>query len=128
MKSTLVPPGRTHTLGRMFPQLSQFDLHHRIASNSAPTLVFFSSRACGSCRQLKQALETVRHNRPAWLIYEVDAEREGGLVREFEVFHLPAIFLFKDGDFHCEISSLATPEALEAAVEAALAQPPGEAP
>ncbi len=112
----------------MFPQLSQFDLHHRIAASPAPTLVFFTSRACGSCRQLRRALEVLRHKRPDWLIYEVDAEREGGLVREFEVFHLPAMFLFKDGDFHREIDSLATPQALEAAIEAALAQPPGEAP
>lgn len=112
----------------MFPRLTQFDLHHRIEANASPTLVFFTSSACGSCRQLRRALEELRHNHPDWLIYEVDAEEEGGLVREFEVFHLPAMFLFYAGRFHREISSAATPSAIEAAILSTLDQPPHEAP
>lgn len=112
----------------MFPKLTQFDLHHRIEANPAPTLVFFTSAACGSCRQLRAALEELRHIRPDWLVYEVDAEQEGGLVREFEIFHLPAMFLFHQGRFHREISCPPTPQAIESAIVENLAHPPEEAP
>lgn len=112
----------------MFPRLSQFDLHHRIENNPSPTLVFFSSPSCGSCRQLRTALGELRRRRPEWLVYEIDAEQEGGLVREFEVFHLPAMFLFHRGRFHREISCPPTASEIETAVLAGLVQPPQEAP
>jgi thioredoxin 1 len=112
----------------MFPQLSQSDLHHRIAENPAPTIVFFRSDACSSCRHLHKILEQVHRHRPDWLVYEVDAQAEIGLTREFEIFHLPAIFLFKQGDFHCEISCEASPSAVEEAVTEAMRQPAQEAP
>jgi thioredoxin-like negative regulator of GroEL len=112
----------------MFPQLSQFDLHHRIAENRAPTIVFFSSDGCSSCRHLQQILEQVQSRRPEWLVYEVDAQAEMGLTQEFEIFHLPAMFLFKKGNFHREISCEASPSAIEEAVTAAMRQPAQEAP
>ena len=112
----------------MFPQLSQFDLHHRIAENPAPTIVFFGSDGCSSCRHLHEILKLVRQRRPDWLVYEIDAQAEMGLTREFEVFHLPAMFLFKQGNFHCEISCEASPSAVEEAVTAAMQQPAQEAP
>jgi thioredoxin-like negative regulator of GroEL len=112
----------------MFPQLSQFDLHHRIAENPAPTIVFFSSEGCSSCRHLREILEQLRHLHPEWPVYQVDALAEMGLVREFEIFHLPAVFLFLQGIFHSEISCAASPSAIETAVGAAMLVPPREAP
>jgi len=108
--------------------MSQFDLHHRISEAPAPTLVFFTSPACGACHHLKQVLREVQTRHPDWRIYEIDAVQEGGLVREFEVFHLPALFLFSDGNYHCTLDCEARTDAIERAVEAALRLPPEEAP
>jgi hypothetical protein len=44
------------------------------------------------------------------------------------VFHLPSLFLFNDGEFHAEIHAEPLPDAIIAAVEAALAESPREAP
>jgi thioredoxin-like negative regulator of GroEL len=112
----------------MFPQLSQSDLYHRIADNPAPTIVFFSSEGCSSCRHLREILEQLRHLHPEWPIYQIDALAEMGLVREFEVFHLPSMFLFVQGTFHSEISCVASRSAIETAVRAAMLVPPQEAP
>ena len=112
----------------MFEQLTQHNLHHRVAEQAAPTLVFFTAPACASCRHLKAVLARVAARQPGWRIFEVDAQRESGLVNEFEVFHLPSMFLFSAGDYHAELSCEANPTAIEQAIAAALRQPRREAP
>lgn len=93
-----------------------------------PTLVFFSSAGCSSCRHLQRILEETSAGHPEWLIYQVDAQQDIALAREFEVFHLPALFLFDQGNYHSEISCEATTAAIEEAVNSALKCPPQEAP
>jgi thioredoxin-like negative regulator of GroEL len=112
----------------MFESLTQFDLHHRVAEQRTPTLVFFSSVGCGACRHLKTSLTSVKARRPDWQIFEVDAQHEMGLTREFEVFHLPSLFLFADGQYHAQLHCEAVPGKIEHAVEQALKQPAEDAP
>ncbi len=73
-------------------------------------------------------LADVREQRPDWHLYEVDAQREPGLTNEFEVFHLPSIFLFHNGSYHDRIEAEAKPASIIEAVDAALQQPAQEAP
>ncbi len=112
----------------MFENLSQFDFHHRLAELQSPALVFFTSKDCGACRHLKVILTSVQQLQADWHVFEVDAQIEMGLTREFEVFHLPALFLFADGEFHSELRCEATPETVERAVQEALRKPAQEAP
>jgi len=108
--------------------LTQFDFHHRIAEVAGIALVAFTSTHCGSCRHLRRVLRDLGPQRPGWQLFEVDAQHEAGLTREFEVFHLPTLFLFRDGVFHCELQAEARPSVIIAAAESALRQPPMEAP
>lgn len=110
------------------PRLSQFDLHARLNGMTGIALLTFTGPACGSCRHLRRVLLELRRLRPQWQLYEVDAEREPGLVNEFEVFHLPTIFLFHNGQFHCQLETEARPLAIIGAIDAALQQPAREAP
>lgn len=112
----------------MFPRLTQFDLHHRLEDEQSPALVFFSADGCASCRHLKGILARLQQRHPEWRVYEVDAQSEMGLTREFEVFHLPAMFLFMKGKFHSEISCHASVQAVEESIARQLRQPPREAP
>lgn len=112
----------------MLPQLDQFNLHQRIAENKSPTIVVFTSGACSSCRHFKRILEQLAQRHPEWLVFEVDAQRDMALTREFEVFHLPAVFLFYQGFFHSEISCDASLPAVESAIAQALREEPQEAP
>lgn len=110
------------------PALDQFDFHARLTDMTGTSLVMFTAPDCGSCRHLRQVLHEVRRRRPGWHIFTVDAERDQALVNEFEVFHLPTVFLFNGGQFHCELATAARPDAVIAAVGAALQQPAAEAP
>lgn len=62
------------------------------------TLLVFTSQGCPNCRQAREALPDMNLNvdRIAW----VDAGRSGGLVERYEVFHLPAMFVIRDGVYY----------------------------
>ena len=124
-----------------FAALSQFDFHARLADSAGPALILFTAAGCGSCRHLRGVLREVRRREPAWRIYEVDAQRDravqslqnqaqldAALTNEFEVFHLPTVFLFNDGNFHCQLQAEAGPSAIISATRSALQQAPQEAP
>lgn len=61
-------------------------------------------------------------------VFEVDAGQDQALAREFELFHLPALFLFRDGHYHRPVSCEASLPRLRAEIAAQLALPAEEAP
>ena len=109
-------------------QLDQFDYHHRLEATRGPALVFFTGPHCGACRQLRRALTEYRKGPSPIPLFEVDAERDLALARALNVFHLPSMFLYRDGEFHCQLHIQPLPERLHQAIERALAQPPEEEP
>lgn len=109
-------------------RLTQFDFHHTLAETGGVSLVYFTSPGCGACRHLRQMLDSHADTFSHINLFEVDAQQDMALTREFEVFHLPSLYLFKDGQFHAQIHSEPLPQSLIAAVEMALAAEPQEAP
>ena len=110
------------------PVLDQFRFHHVLAETPGVALVIFTSTGCASCRYWKQMLSAYREQHPELTLFEVDAGRDLALTREFHVFHLPALFLFRNGQFHAPLQCEAQPERLRTAILDALAQPAQEAP
>lgn len=119
---------RHNDAGSQLPTLDQFEFHSRLGASSGPALVMFTSPDCGGCRHLRGVLLEVRRQHPEWGYFEVDAQRDQALSNEFEVFHLPTVFLFSAGQFHCRLDAEARPSAIIAATHAALQQPAEEAP
>lgn len=114
--------------GPRLATLDQFDFHQRLSELAGTALVMFSSPDCGGCRHLRRVLTEVRRLQPGWRIFEVDAQRDQALTHEFEVFHLPTVFLFNNGQFHCELQAEARPTRIVEATRLALAAPAQEAP
>ncbi|MCI1009612.1 thioredoxin [Pseudomonas oryzihabitans] len=90
------------------------------------SLLIFTSAGCASCRLARQVLPTAAL--PVEQLYWVDAERSGGLVQRYGVFHLPALFLIGDGDFFGPVQAPLREPALVAAIQAAAAREPEEIP
>ena len=61
------------------------------------SLLVFHSRTCGNCRVAREQLP--RLELPVERLCWVDAGENGGLVERYEVFHLPAMFVTRDGAF-----------------------------
>jgi thioredoxin 1 len=115
-------------MGSVLARLDQFTFHHTLAATPGGALVIFTGPACGACRRLKGILNEHVGEFADLHLFEVDAGEDMALTREFEVFHLPALFLFRDGHFHCELHSEAQPHLLRRAIDAAFAAPPQEQP
>jgi len=108
-------------------RLTEHDAWHTLEATSGPALLCVTSAACGGCRALRAALPRM----PAGVgvaLFEVDAHDSPGVARELEVFHLPAMFLYVDGEYHRPVHSLLRPAALARAIGEALALPAEPAP
>lgn len=113
---------------RRYNQLDQFTFHHVIAESAGVSLVFFTKQGCKSCGAWRQQLQLLSTKRLDVRLFEVDAEREQGLAREFEIFHLPALYVFKNGQFYGELQSEARLAAIQETLNTLLSGPPQEMP
>jgi thioredoxin-like negative regulator of GroEL len=111
----------------VFSMLSEFDFHRVLARSEGLALVMFGAPGCGACRKVEKRLPDTVAGLVSGL-FKVDVQQSMGLARAYEVFHLPALFLFVDGHYHARIDSEVTPSKMRAALEAALAMPAQDEP
>lgn len=106
--------------------LTDFDLDQQLLSMNGVSLVIFTSVGCSSCRWARQQLPTLGLDvdRLCW----IDAGDNGGAVERYQVFHLPALFVVRDGEFFGAVHSRLSRSELNAAVEQALSRIPEELP
>lgn len=107
--------------------LTEFDFYPTLARTEGLILVLFSSPTCGSCRTVEKRLPKAAEGCVTDL-FKVDVQQSTGLARAFDVFHLPALFLFVDGHFHAQLTCEITSAKLQQAIEDALAMPAEEEP
>lgn len=106
--------------------LDEFDFHQTLNGLPGLALVLFSSAGCGTCRRVERLLPGGAE--PAVRLFRVDVQQSTGLARQYDVFHLPALFLFKEGRYHARLDCEVTPARLAEAIEGALARPAEEEP
>jgi thioredoxin 1 len=110
-----------------FTELSETDFYPQLAASPGVALLIFTGPDCGACRRLEKLL-------PSWLsghvahFYKVDAQRCPALARAYEVFHLPALFVFVDGQYHAPLQAEAAPGPLIGALNRLLDEPAHEEP
>ena len=113
---------------RKIQTLTELEFYSTLADSVGPSIVFFTKSGCSSCRLWQRLLSELLQEQKDLQVYEVDAEQNMGLTHEYELFHLPALFLFVNGEFHCELQTEARLSNLLAAIDVALAAPAEEAP
>lgn len=107
-------------------QLTDFDADRRLLDLAGTSLLIFTSIGCASCRWARRELPklSLPIERLAW----IDAADNAGLVQRYEVFHLPALFVVRDGRFHGALCSRLHASDLSDALGAALSRPAEELP
>ncbi|OWT76808.1 MULTISPECIES: co-chaperone YbbN [unclassified Achromobacter] len=67
------------------------------------SLLVFHSRTCANCKLAREQLPKMDLGvqRLCW----IDAGDNGGLVQRYEVFHLPAMFVVRDGVFYGAVAA-----------------------
>ncbi|CAJ49234.1 thioredoxin family protein [Bordetella avium] len=111
--------------------MDQIDINDSTADRQlldAPglSLVVFHSETCPNCRVARQQLPDFEL--PVERIFWVDAGRNGGLVERYEVFHLPAMYLTRDGAYYGPISAQLAEWDLRQQIAQALDNHPAELP
>ncbi len=107
-------------------QLTDFDADQRLLAMSGVSLVIFTGDGCASCRWAHRHLPglALAVDRLCW----IDVGHNGGVVARYEVFHLPALFVVRDGEFYGALQTRLTQSRLNEAVAQALARPAEELP
>jgi hypothetical protein len=67
------------------------------------SLVVFISRTCGDCRVAREKLPAL--DLPVQRLCWIDAGDSPGITQRYEVFHLPAIFVVRDGVFYGAVNA-----------------------
>lgn len=106
--------------------LDESRYHPCLLETGGIALVLFTSPACGACRVVERRLP--RAAPPGTHLFKVDVQQATGLARAFDLFHLPSLFLYRDGLFHARLDCEITAPALHAALARALAQAAEEEP
>ena len=104
------------------------NFYDTLHASRGAALVIFTSAGCASCRAWKEVLKEYVSINSDIVVYEVDAHESMALANEYEIFHLPALFLLKDGAFHCAVNCEANQDRLEQAIIRALQGPAQEEP
>ncbi|MBU2739911.1 MULTISPECIES: co-chaperone YbbN [Acidithiobacillus] len=108
--------------------VSELGFWQRMAETRGEVVLFFSSAGCHSCRIWRRLLQNLEDNRSGLQVWEIDAGIDMGITREFEVYHLPALFLFHNGQYQRPIQVEARVHALEQWLNAHADLPPEELP
>ena len=90
-------------------------------------MVLFSAPHCSACRAWKRLLPEALAD-VADALYEVDVSEATGVARGFDIFHLPTIYLYRNGRFHAELQCEARPDAIRLNVLSLLDAPAREEP
>lgn len=107
-------------------RLSDLDADRQLLDLPGASLVIFTSMGCASCRFLEHWLP--KQALPVQRLIWIDAGESQGLVSRYEVFHLPALFLVRDGHFFGEVRASLRSDSLVKALAVQWQQPAEELP
>lgn len=98
-----------------------------MAAAAGIAVVLFSAPYCSACRAWKKLLPDALSGL-AGTLFEVDVSEATGVARYFGIFHLPTIYLYRNGRFHAELQCEARREAIRVAAHRLLTAPAQDEP
>ena len=107
-------------------ELTDFDADQRLLALPGTSLVVFTSDGCSGCRTARRLLPGMQL--PIDQLCWIDAGNNGGLVERYGIFHLPSLFVVRDGVFHGELKSRLSEGELAHHIRLALMLEPDELP
>jgi thioredoxin 1 len=111
-----------------FTVLNDLDFYEVLGDTRGVSIVFFTKAGCSSCRAWAQLLQQLQQVQPDIHVFSVDAQESAALASEYEIFHLPALFVFVDGNYQAPLQCEARLPVLQRALTDLLALPAVEAP
>ena len=111
-----------------FTTLTDQDFYAVLADTKGASIVFFTQPGCASCRAWSLLLQQLQQVQPDIHVFRVDAQESSALAQEYAIFHLPALFVFVNGQYHAPLQCEARLATLQASLASVLATPAIDAP
>ena len=105
---------------RFIQNLDDENFYRYLEASRGLCVVVFSSHGCASCRRWQELLREFLMQYDDVQVCAVDAQASMALTRAYEVFHLPSLFLFIDGQYHRAMQPQASITSLRAAIDEAV--------
>jgi len=107
-------------------ELTDLNIDQQLLGLPGTSLLVFTSVGCSSCRWARQQLPG--WNLPVDRVCWIDAGDNGGAVERYQIFHLPALFVVCEGQFHGQLQTRLTARDLTEAINQALTRNPEDLP
>lgn len=105
---------------RFIRNLDDESFYTHLETTRGLSVVFFTSHGCASCRRWQELFREFLTLYDDVQICAVDAQASMALTRAYEVFHLPSLFLFIDGQYHRALQPHASINSLREAIDQAI--------
>lgn len=107
-------------------ELTDFDIDHQLLALPGTSLLIFTSLGCTSCRWAREYLPNLEL--PLERLCWIDAADNGGAVERYDVFHLPALYVIRDGGFYGSLRAPLTAAGISQGLARVLQGDPDELP
>lgn len=105
---------------RFMRKLDDENFYTVLDSTPGLSVVFFKSHGCASCRRWENLFREFLARYEDVQVFAVDAQASMALTRAYEVFHLPSLFLFIDGQYHRPLQPHASIASLRETIDQAV--------
>ncbi|CAK7338026.1 unnamed protein product [Dovyalis caffra] len=79
-------------------EINESEFQNVVLNSDRPVLVEFVANWCGPCRLISPAMESVAQEYgDRLMVVKIDHDANPELIKEYKVYGLPALILFKDG-------------------------------
>lgn len=80
-------------------EITDNNFETQVLKSSIPVVVDFWAQWCGPCRKLTPVLEQIQNEfKDLIKVVKIDADKNVNTAKEYGVFSLPSVLIFKDGE------------------------------
>ena len=79
-------------------EINSKNFESEVLNSDKVVLADFNAQWCGPCKMLKPIIDDIANERKDIKVVSIDIDEEDELAEKYEVFSIPCVVVFKDGE------------------------------